>query len=486
MKTKVFFWPHLEHGISQRNNIYLTTIIQKCTNDSVMNKIFGQCPSQKEIDDYVSRYFGIYLYFTDTQVDPSNYTMPVQKYLQTISTGIGTPQTFVESYIHYSPLRVRTKLGSLFEEYSDINSFYFDFNRKGSANNNEKYFTITKYYHLMQNNVQIYERKYNNIFDLFSEIGGVIQFIFYFFYWANYFYNKYIIAYDTNSLFFSIKDNQTNTNEISNDNNTPNKTNKPKKIFFDIQHHIKIPDKSIKKKLNIFTNLNNNKENNNNYDKSFNKIIINDELERESDNKKDKTKLETNNKKIKDNNIDYINLINDNKDKKDNKDIERKDTPIKEINKSNTYYNSSNFFLKENKNNFIRKINKDNYSFIELYKKIDLNKVNDNKTISNKDYIKKIFVSRGGISKIDHIKRESGKVYDENLRHIKYFTVLDFIKSLLFKREKESHNFLRIFRKHLLNEEHLLKTHLKIIFLEKAHNFTGKENINVLKCFDEL
>ena len=486
LEDKGFFWPHLEHGISQRNNIYLTTIIQKCTNDSVMNKIFGQCPSQKEIDDYVSRYFGIYLYFTDTQVDPSNYTMPVQKYLQTISTGIGTPQTFVESYIHYSPLRVRTKLGSLFEEYSDINSFYFDFNRKGSANNNEKYFTITKYYHLMQNNVQIYERKYNNIFDLFSEIGGVIQFIFYFFYWANYFYNKYIIAYDTNSLFFSIKDNQTNTNEISNDNNTPNKTNRPKKIFFDIQHHIKIPDKSIKKKLNIFTNLNNNKENNNNYDKSFNKIIINDELERESDNKKDKTKLETNNKKIKDNNIDYINLINDNKDKKDNKDIERKDTPIKEINKSNTYYNSSNFFLKENKNNFIRKINKENYSFIELYKKIDLNKVNDNKTISNKDYIKKIFVSRGGISKIDHIKRESGKVYDENLRHIKYFTVLDFIKSLLFKREKESHNFLRIFRKHLLSEEHLLKTHLKIIFLEKAHNFTGKENINVLKCFDEL
>ena len=67
-----------------------------------------------------------------------------------------------------------------FGDTSDINSFYFDFNRKGAANNyGEKYFTITKYYHLMQNNVQIYERRYSNIFNIFSEIGGIAQFIFY-------------------------------------------------------------------------------------------------------------------------------------------------------------------------------------------------------------------------------------------------------------------------------------------------------------------
>ena len=182
LEEEGFIWPHLEHGIAQRNNIYLTTIIQKCTNDSIINKLFGDCPPQKEIDEYVSQYFGIYLYFTDTQVDPTNYKMPVQKYLQTISTGIGTSQTYVESYIHYSPIKVRTNEGNLlFRKTYEMNSFYFDFNRKGAANNNPKYYTITKYYHLMQNNVQIYERKYNNIFDLFSEIGGVIQFIFYFF-----------------------------------------------------------------------------------------------------------------------------------------------------------------------------------------------------------------------------------------------------------------------------------------------------------------
>ena len=118
----------------------------------------------------MSKYIGIYLYFTDIQVDPTNYTNPVQRYLQVISTGMSTPQTFVESYIHFSPLRVRTRLGTLFGKIYDINSFYFDFNRKGAANNNEEYYTITKYYHLLQNNVQIYERKYNNFLIYFLKL----------------------------------------------------------------------------------------------------------------------------------------------------------------------------------------------------------------------------------------------------------------------------------------------------------------------------
>ena len=62
-------------------------------------------------------------------------------------------------------------------------------------------------FHLMRNNVQVYERRYNNIFDLLSEIGGVFQSLFYLFLWINYIYNKFIIWYDTNSLFFAVKDN---------------------------------------------------------------------------------------------------------------------------------------------------------------------------------------------------------------------------------------------------------------------------------------
>jgi hypothetical protein len=227
-----FFWPYLEHGTAQKNNVYLMTIIQKCTNDSIINKLFGNCPSQMEIDEYLSQYFGIYLYFTDIQVDPFNYTKPVQKYLNTITSGIGTSQTYVENYIHYSPVKIKTRQGNIFGNFHELNTFFFDFNRKGAANNDPKYFTITKYYHLMQNTVQIYERKYNNLFDFFSEIGGVVQMLFYIFFWVNYVYNKYIIAYDTNSLFFAVKDNETQKIEIKTETNKNFSTNNDKNIYF--------------------------------------------------------------------------------------------------------------------------------------------------------------------------------------------------------------------------------------------------------------
>ncbi len=431
-----FSWPHLEHGISQRNNIYLTTIVQKCSNDSIINKIFGECPTQKEIDDYISKYFSIYSYFTDTQVDPTNYYEPVQKYLKVISTEIGTLQTFVESYIYFSPLKVITEIGSFLGKKYDIKSFYFDFNRKGSANNNEKYFTITKYYHIMQNNVQIYERKYNNIFDIFSEIGGVIEFIFYIFYWINYVYNKYIIAFDFNSLFFSIRDN-------------PNIIKKGKNNNYD--------KKGINNSVNILKSMNKTKD------------------------KKEEKTLESNDN-VK--NLIKLTNVNNNKKKESIKLIQRI-TSKKGKNKFYTNQNSSNFFLKNNNNLSIIKniFEKENNTFIDIYKKFDLNNLNDNK----KNNIGKIIrLSRGSIAKIEHKKRKLKDSSDENLKEIIYFSFLDFLKSAIFKKRKDYHNFITIFRKHLLSEEHLLKSHIKMIFLEKNSNFNGKENSNALECFNEL
>ena len=181
MEEEGFIWPHLEHGLAQKDNIYLTTSVQACTNNSVINDIFGSCPPQKEIDEYLKKYNFLYMHFTDTQIDPTNYKIPIQHFFQTITTFIGNERTFIESFIHYSPIKLKTNEGSLFGQMYENNSFCFDYNRKGSADNDKNPFILTQYYHLMQNNVQIYERKYYNIFDLLSEIGGVVQSIFYFF-----------------------------------------------------------------------------------------------------------------------------------------------------------------------------------------------------------------------------------------------------------------------------------------------------------------
>ena len=432
LEEKGFLWPYLEHGTAQKNNIYLTTITEKCSNHSIMNNILGNCAPQKDIDDYLSKYFAFYFYFTDMQVDPTNFSNPVQKYIQVISTGIGNSNIFVENYLHFSPLRVKTIIGSIVGTSNDINSFFFDFNRKGAANNNEKNFIIAKYYHLMENTVQIYERKYNNILDIISEIGGEIQFIFYIFYWINFSYNKYIIAYDRNSLFFSFRGENSNNEECKN---------------FKFNHFRK---KSLKNIPSIPDEINSNLNS---------KIKMQNFLESEGGKENGKYKFS-------------------------DKYLKKLDIPSQTSKRFNTYYNNSNILLQEK--SLVENMKNINNSIVEELKSKNNNNSKKEKKISDDDLLNRMPLSKKHLDKIDHKKKKSIQITDLKLKSIKYFSYYDFLKSLIFKKEKEKHNFIIIFRKHLLSEEHLFKSHIKIIFLEKQHNITGEEKTNALECFKEL
>ena len=451
LEDKQFAWPYIEHGLSHSSNVYLTTLVQKCSNFSKIKDILGECPPQKEIDEYLNKYIGIYLHFTDIQVDPTNYELPFQKYLQTISSKIGTNNFVEENYIYYSPLKIRTKEGSFLGKTKDINSFFFDYNIKDSKMNIINN-ALTKYYHFIQNNVQIYERIYNNIFDLFSEIGGVVQFIFYIFFWSNFIYNKYIIAYDTYSLFFSVQ------NEKSHDNI---KTRKRKKFNFNDKNNL------YKNKKNpLYNNIRNNNKN-----KNFN-------------NNKDNI--------IKSNTHHFF--FDNNKIFKKKKNVMQLNTDIVSKNKyfqiyqnfnknldlmfelKNIDQNSSNINLKEN-NILIKEIKKENS--IKNNGKI--------RHMSNKEYINKMTLSKRSIKKIEHNELKFQENIDKgNINYFRHFSFIDFIKSLCIKTSKGSHNFLTIFRKHLLSEEHIFKNHIKIVLLEKNNNLKMNECTNILESYNEL
>ena len=500
LEDKGFKWPHLEHGISQRNNIYLTTIVQKCSNDSIINELFGMCPSQKEIDDYVSRYLGIYLYFTDTQVDPTNFQSPVTQYLQVVSTGIGTSETYVESYMHFSPLRVITKIGSIFGKTQDINSFYFDFNRKGAANNaGAKYFTITRYYHLMQNNVQIYERRYNNLFDLFSEIGGIAQFIFYLFYWVNYIYNTFVIDFDTNSLFFTLNDtkpktignNSINVNSISNKIKINGNDNK----IYNIQNNIlKLSRRGTKKVRNSKFYVNKNSRDINNfsdYESNLNleKSSVKQKIKYfEIDNMNQKTivrrkKLLGTNIINDDNSAQILNELKLGKnydliDNVDNINSNRKKNRITVINNSLNQKLSSNSFGKLKKDNDEK----------EIDNKLICNRDDKNKKESfrpNINLLSSISISKNSIYKINYHSDGIMKK-NEEINGAKTFSILAYTKSLIFRKSKRKYEYLTLFRMHLLSEEHLLKSHIKMVLFEKKYNLNNNETTNVSECYNEL
>ena len=457
LEEEGFKWPHLEHGMSNRQNIYLSTSILKCRNNSIINTILGNCSSQEEIDKYVNKYNFLYLYFTDKQIDPTNYNNPVQQFFQTITTIIGNEKTYIESFIHYSPIKLKTNEGSLFGMKYENNSYRFDYNRKGSAENDKNMFFLTKYYHLMQNNVQVYERRYDNIFDLLSDIGGVIQTIFYAFFWLNYLYNKYIIAYDTNSLFFAVKDN--------NENNSNKKINDKRKMpirKYETIHNLGF-EKSKKLKMNVFKN---------HFDIKNNKNIINlipMDIKSSRDVYQKKNSVE--------NSINFKTIIHPN------------------INKLSIDQNSSLSILKDNNSNIINKNKKITLQNNNLNNNnIKKNKIKKAVTgFMQKDEINRFWLSRESLAKISHKETNIQEIlYKKNKKEIKEISFIKFLKDIIMENKKGSNYFLIKFRKHLLSEEHLFKTHVKIILLEKQYYFNknsnsySNNNINVYECFNEL
>ena len=447
-----FIWPHIEHGLSHRENVYLTTSVQKCINNSIINNILGNCSSLEEIDKYVNRNNFLYLYFTDTQIDPTNYHAPIQHYFQTVTTIIGNEKTYIENFIYFSPMKLKTYMGSLLGKTYINDSYSFSYSRKGSTDNEKTLFTLTKYYHLLQNNVQIYERSYNNIFDLLSEIGGVVQSIFYIFFWVNYIYNRYIIAYDTNSLFFSVKENEKkikqkkelNFDEIHKniDLNINNKLKKPLKKFESVRNY----DNNKRVRFNIF--------------KEYNNSIIKEKSE-----SKDCYMIKS------------INL----------------DKTINFKTNINSDQNSSISQLKNN-SKIINNIKKNNFEAENT--KLNINKI---KNINNdkmkkcltgfmkKEEINKFWLTRESLAKIDHKHKNLEEILENsNKKAIKQISFIKFLKDIILENTKGSNYFLIKFRKHLLSEEHLFKSHVKIILLEKQCKLNKNDNTNVFECFNEL
>ena len=188
-----------------------------------------------------------------------------------------------------------------------------------------------------------------------------------------------------------------------------------------------------------------------------------------------------------DNKIKYQNYFSNTNENEKNKTINEDKNPNKNNRtkrKVNPHNYSTNHLLKEINNNnlIVENLQKINDSYINDKKTEVINKEKDN---SNENVFS---IMRGNLSKIQH-QKNSILINDlklKSLKYLSYFSFIDFLKSLIFKKEKESHNFISLFRKHLLSEEHLFKSHIKILFLEKQHNFSGEENINALECFNEV
>jgi len=75
--------------------------------------------------------------------------------------------------------------------------------------------------------------------------------------------------------------------------------------------------------------------------------------------------------------------------------------------------------------------------------------------------------------------------FNNNIKLSKNYSFYRFLQSV-FSKKKNNINFIIKYRKRLLSEEHILKSHINTIVLEKKLSIDKFQNININESLNDL
>ena len=508
-----FIYPYLEHGISNKKNTLLSTIIEKCTNNSITKFVFGDCENEEYIENYLKEHNSAYIQILDHQVDLTNFNTPIQSYFMGISSFLTHSNGYEVKTINLSPLLVKSNQNILNNDFLEKDTIIVDNIHSsiiGNANiNNNK--ILLKYLFCIQNYRQIYERKYDDIFEAFSSIGGIIQFFYYVFYFINYFYHDFILILNTQYLFLNDPKSQKITKLIPinrysmkfgqrNRNNTLLKNYESSNCIQELQ-------KMNSKDRNYYFNdgdMSSIQLSESNYDKDsrfiFNKKkeeksidhngarrsqqlnynnIIKFRIKNDIKNKygyrnsmfnpKNTIVISPFNKMVDNKSNNLINLISSNNDLSNNDEIKNIDRSYNQkSSKKITFIDNRDRSFNNNSNSFAENVKICNY-LKSKRKSFRVENKNSSKKISKKDFKKTIL----------DLSKE--RYYNEKLNFKGY---LRFRCS--YRNKRRDIIVIQKFRKKLLSEEHFFKSHLFIYLLIQKIKIDKEDKSDIKDLYSEL
>ena len=207
--------PFLLHGESRIDNCYYSLIVEKCTNDSIDNIIFGneRCANEEEIEIFFTNLLNIYLQIIDHNIFINDYKLPIQSFINPIRSEI-TKNNYKQHNINFSPIMVITYSNLILQSKKIEISFSIDDNIKNIKSNLENSNILCEFIFSMKNSFKIYERYYKNIYNILANMGGIYEAVISFATFINYSYHRYIVKYDSIILFGDKDGNLTNNKEI--------------------------------------------------------------------------------------------------------------------------------------------------------------------------------------------------------------------------------------------------------------------------------
>ena len=187
---KGFRWPALMFGTSNDKRKNYGIIMEKCKNDTLNQK----CKSEDEIKSYLEHSY-VALYFMDQYADILNYETPFIKYLYKLTNSF-FPDSFTINHLNFNPTQINSHNNIFYDKKVNERSYQYIQNEKVTMDQNNTRI-IASFYFWLQNTMQYYERNYEKIQDLISNIGGIYSFVFIIATFINSFVTNYIIVLDT-------------------------------------------------------------------------------------------------------------------------------------------------------------------------------------------------------------------------------------------------------------------------------------------------
>ena len=228
-----FIWPIIHHGMSHPDANMYGVIVEKCRNDTLRSLSGARvCKTPEYIEEYV---YSSYVRFIliDNYADVLNYKNPLTKYLFAVTNGIFSG-TFTTNHLNFNPAQVITDNGIFVENIKEEVSYIYSFNEKITSdqdilvtddignpildeNGNEKIKQtgiIIAFYFWMQNNLQLYQRKYQKFQDVLGDIGGLSSIILTVVAIINLLISDFIILLDTEELALSFNYKNISSSEL--------------------------------------------------------------------------------------------------------------------------------------------------------------------------------------------------------------------------------------------------------------------------------
>ena len=457
---KGFRWPNILHGCSHPNRTFYGIIVEKCRNTTLKLLSDGKyCKPKEDIKKYI-RSNSINFQLIDQFTDILNYTTPYRKYFYSISNGL-FEESYTTNHLNLNPTKLISDEGTFFVSKKETLSYFFDLNEKVTASSGDSGIYVA-FYFWMQNRMQYYERVYEKVQDVLSDVGGLCSIVLTIAELINFLVSKYINLFDTQNYLNEIENtniydsnilrlNMNNDLFRINDKRNMNILFPPKNNISQYEQNDNNFNKNINNNINI--NISNNNINNNNDSSNITKLN-NEEID--IYNNKQIKKIKIKKKKKKTNNIGLKDIINLNNNFQNNES---------QLNNNNTRKTGYSVSIKNSRNIMFREKN-DSQS-------------NDNLNINNINIINNKITNKKNIIETHESKDKETKQSKDKMNFIHY---LIYLISL-----RKYHSNIKLysdFRIKMISEENLILTNLNMNKILKNENSIINQELENIQKID--